>query len=633
MPTISQMPERKLFERMALVVGVGASLFHLYFSTIALLATITVRSGHLIFAMCMIFLIYPLYKKRSINRSTGLTLLAQGIDLFLCVLAVAAGLYIILIYPQMVYHLGELTFWDKLFGAIMVLLVLEITRRTIGYTLMIIAVLALAYAYFGPYLPSLIAHRGFGFERIVSQMYCTLEGIYGIPIGVMATYVFLFVLFGAFLKNTGATDFFIDLAYSLTGRYVGGPAKTAVLASGLMGSVSGSAVANTVTTGAITIPLMKDVGYKPETAGGIEAAASTGGQIMPPLMGAGVFIMSEYTGIPYLKIMLLSIIPAVLYYATVWMFAHNAALALGLKGLPKESLPKFVATLKKGYQCLIPLALLIGLLVSGYSPPISASISIGAVYLISMFRKETRMGFRKLLDTLALAARMSVSISAACAAAGLIVGVVGLTGLGLKFSGLVLAVAGSSLLLALILILLASLVLGMGLPVTASYIMLAVLAAPALLELGVPLLAGHLIIFWYSQDANVTPPVCLAGYAAAGVAGSDPMKTGIQAWKLSKGLYLIPLLFAYKSEILFTAGVLPALGVSIIGLIGLAAGVGALDGYLIHRLSPLMRGLLAVVTALIFWPNYYLSIGGCIAFICIFSAMIWKKRQGLALSW
>lgn len=627
MPMADENTPIPLFEKLALAVGVAASLFHLYFATIGLLTTITVRSGHLIFAMCMIFLIYPLSKKFKPQTSTLAVRSAQIVDLGLCILAITVGLYIIIIYPQMVYHLGDLTIWDKVFGAIVILLTLEITRRTIGYTLTMIAVIALAYAYLGPYLPDVMAHRGFSIERIVSQMYCTLEGIYGIPIGVMATYVYLFVLFGAFLQNTGATDFFIDLAYAMTGHYVGGPAKTAVLASGLMGSVSGSAVANTVTTGAITIPLMKAVGYKPETAGGIEAAASTGGQIMPPLMGAGVFIMAEYTGIPYLKIMLLSVIPAILYYATVWIFAHNAALALGLKGLPKDQLPNFWKTMRKGYQCLIPLVVLIGLLVTGFSPTISASIAIGAVYVISLFRKETRMSLRKLLETLALAAKMSVSISAACASAGIIVGVVGLTGLGLKFSGMVLAVAGSSLLLALILILLASLVLGMGLPVTASYIMLAILAAPALMDLGVPLLAGHLIIFWYSQDANVTPPVCLAGYAAAGVAGSHPMKTGFQAWKLSKGLYLIPLLFAYHPEILFTDGILPALSVAFTGLLALAAGVGALDGFMVEKLSPPPRFLLALVAIAIFSPSKILSIGGAVFFIGLYAFLIYRKRQ------
>jgi TRAP transporter 4TM/12TM fusion protein len=295
-------------------------------------------------------------------------------------------------------------------------------------------------------------------------------------------------------------------------------------------------------------------------------------------------------------------------------------------------LPKFGATLKKGYHCLIPLIILIGFLVSGYSPTISASIGIGAIYIISMLRKESRMGFRKLLDTLALAARMSASISAACACAGIIVGVVGLTGLGLKFSGMVLSIAGSSLFLALILILLASLILGMGLPVTASYIMLAVLAAPALLELGVPLLAGHLIIFWYSQDANVTPPVCLAGYAAAGIAGSHPMKTGFQAWKLSKGLYLIPLLFAYQPEILFGNGVLPALVVTFTGLVGLAAGVGALDGYLVQRLNLPIRGLLVGVMIAVFLPSKLYSVLGTVVFILIFAILTYRKKRRTAAS-
>jgi TRAP transporter 4TM/12TM fusion protein len=629
MSDATEISQRSFFQKLILLTGVAASLFHLYFSTIGLMSTIAVRSGHLIFAMVLIFLTYPAVSKFA-SRSRTTRGLVRAFDLFLAALAVTAGMYIIIIYPEMNQHLGNLTVWDKALGVVMVLLTLEITRRTIGNTLTIIAVVFLAYAYFGRSLPGFLVHRGFSWERIVSQMYCTLEGIYGTPIGVMATYVFLFVLFGAFLQNTGATDFFIDLAYSLTGQYVGGPAKTAVLASGLMGSVSGSAIANVVTTGCVTIPLMKNVGYKPEVAGGIEAAASTGGQIMPPLMGAGVFIMAEFTGIPYLKIMLLSIIPAILYYFTVWVFAHNAAVAQGLKGLPKDQLPDFKATLKKGYICLVPLALLIFLLVIGYSPTLSASYATLLVYLMSFLRRETRMSFSKLLETMEMAAKMAVSISAACAAAGLIVGVVGITGLGLKFSGMVLSVAGGNLFLALILVLLASLVLGMGLPVTASYIMLAVLAAPALLELGVPLLAGHLIIFWYSQDANVTPPVCLAGYAAAGIAGSNPFRTGMQGWKLAKGLYLIPLLFAYQPEILFTNGFWPAMAVTATGFIAMAAGVGALDGYLVVRLAWPLRVMLALIAVAIFLPNNYLSAGGSALFLAFWYLM--KKRRKKALA-
>jgi len=611
--------KKDLLIKAAFVVGLGMSLFHLYFSTIGLLTTISVRGGHLIFAMVIIFLVYPLYKKREYK--------IKILDIFLAVLAVVSGMYIIILYPQMVYHLGELTFWDKLFGFITIVLTLEVTRRTIGFSLTLIAIIFLIYAVYGPYFPGALGHRGYDFERIVSQMYCCLEGIYGIPLGVMAIYVYLFILFGAFLQKSGATDFFIKMAYALTGHYAGGPAKTAVIASGFMGSVSGSAIANTVTTGSVTIPLMKKVGYRPETAGGIEAAASTGGQLMPPLMGAGAFIMSEYTGIPYITIVKVSVIPAMMYYFTVGLFVHNEAMKLGLKGLSRSELPRIKEVLPKGFHCLIPIALLIVLLVGGYSPTLAASASIGAVLVTSMFRKDTRMSPRDIIEALVMASRSAVPISAACASAGIIVGVVGLTGLGLKFSAMVLSVSGNNIFIALILILLASLVLGMGLPVTASYIMLAVLGAPALNEMGVPLLAAHLIIFWYSQDANVTPPVCLAGYAGAGIAGANPMSTGMAAWKLSKGLYLIPILFAYRPEILFDSGFWPAVLMTLFGTIGLVAGVAALDGYLVIPLSIFWRVLMVGVTIGIFWPSRTLSILGSCVFAVFLLFLIYKKKS------
>lgn len=612
--------------KITFVVGVAMALFHLYFSSIGLVTTIGVRSGHLIFAMCLIFLIYPLNRK-GIIKNKILAGASRGLDLLCAGMATVAGMYIIMIYPEMNYHLGNLTIYDKVFGAIIILLTLEITRRTIGYSLTIIAVIFLLYAYFGPYMPGMLAHRGVNMERIISQMYCTLEGIYGIPIGVMATYVYLFVLFGAFLERSGATEFFIKLSYVLTGKYAGGPAKTAVFASSLMGSVSGSAIANAVTTGAITIPLMKKVGYRPETAAGIEAAASTGGQMMPPLMGAGAFIMSEYTGIPYTHIVKISIIPAILYYMTVWLFVHNEAIKLGLKGLSKAELPQMGETLKEGFHCLFPLALLIVLLVAGYSPTLAATASTAAVLVVGWCRKASRIGFMGILETLAKASRMALSVSAACACAGLIVGVVGLTGLGLKFSGMVLEIAGSNLFMALVLVLFASLVLGMGLPVTASYIMLATLAAPVLSELGVPMVAAHLIIFWYSQSANVTPPVCLAAYAAAGIAGADSMKTGIEGVKLAKGLFLIPLLFAYRPEILFTSGIGDALLITLFGVVGLVAGVAALDGFLIRPLNLILRIMMLVAAVGIFWPGRIYSIAGTIILLVILIYQIYHKMS------
>ncbi len=602
--------------KLIFLLGIGMSLFHIYFSTIGLISTISVRSGHLIFAMAIIFLSYPLTKKGGKVRF---------IDWLFVFLACISGFYIIFMYPEMRYHIGNLTLADKICGVILIFLTVEITRRTIGLSLTLIALAALAYGILGPYVPGILGHRGYNLSRIISQMYCCLEGIYGIPLGVMATMVYLFVLFGAFLEKTGASEFFIDLAYALTGKYAGGPAKTALIASGLMGSVSGSAVANTVTTGSVTIPLMKSVGYKPEVAGGIEAAASTGGQLMPPLMGAGAFIMSEYTGIPYLTIITVSVIPALLYYLTLGFFVHNAAVSTGLKGMSKEQLPHLGKVLLSGWHLFVPLGTLIWLLVSGYSPTFSASISILVLIVVSMFRSSSRLSVRDFFEALAAASKMAVPISAACAAAGLVVGIVGLTGLGLKFSTMILEIAGNSVFIAMILVMFASLILGMGLPVTAAYIMLAVLAVPALVKLGITMLAAHLIVFWYSQDSNVTPPVCLAAYAGAGIAEANPMKTGFYAWKLSKGLYLIPFLFAYRPEILVTQGWYQAIIIGLQGLVALMAGVAALDGFLFVRLNIWYRLILGCICIVIFCPSLTLRLIGLFTFFGIFVFMFIVK--------
>ncbi|MGO3770111.1 MAG: TRAP transporter permease, partial [Vreelandella alkaliphila] len=380
-------------------------------------------------------------------------------------------------------------------------------------------------------------------------------------------------LFGAFLESTGAGKFFIDMAYAATGRQRGGPAKAAVLASAGMGSISGSAIANVVTTGAFTIPLMKKLGYQPKQAGGIEAAASTGGQIMPPLMGAGAFLIAEYTNTPYLEIVKVSILPAIMYFATVYLFVHIIALKQGMQGLAKSELPQMRQVMKDGWHFLLPLAVLVWLLAMSMSPMRVGYYAVVTIIAVAVLRyalwyffiapkqgqpvtmSRTKgvvwAGLVKLVQGLELGARNAVAVSMACAVAGIIVGVVGLTGLGLKFSSMMLAFSGGNLVLALVMVLLASLILGMGLPVTASYIVLIVLVGPALTaEFGVPLLIAHLVVFWYSQDSNVTPPIALAGFAGAAIAGSKPMETGFQAWKFAKGLYLIPLFMVFNPEII-----------------------------------------------------------------------------------
>ena len=413
-------------------------------------------------------------------------------------------------------------------------------RRSIGPELPIVAIIFLLYAYFGPKLPGLLGHRGYDLRRIIYHTYLTTEGIFGTPLSVSSTYVFLFILFGAFLDKTGVGKFFIDMAFSLTGHMRGGPAKTAVVASCLMGSISGSSVANTVTTGAFTIPLMKRVGYKPHFAGAVEAAASTGGQIMPPVMGAAAFIMAEFTGISYLEIIISAAIPAILYYLAVGTMVHLEACKLGLRGVSRAELPHTRDVLVKIYL-LLPVVFIIYFLVKGFTPfkaaywGIIGTVLIGIVDVIVnyLLRHEGQINVRQyivnMIDALADGARGSVSVAMACATAGIVVGVVTLTGLGLKVATLIIALAGGNLLLTLFFTMIASIILGMGLPTTAKYIVLATMAAPALTDLGVPLMAAHLFILYFGVIADVTPPVALAAYAGAGIAGANAMQTGFTA--------------------------------------------------------------------------------------------------------
>jgi TRAP transporter 4TM/12TM fusion protein len=521
--------------------------------------------------------------------------------------------------------------------------VLEAARRAVGLVMTVIGAVFIAYAFAGsrgelPWLadlmPGILNHRGYSLDRVASQMTLGAEGIYGIPLGVAATFIFVFVLFGAFLEVTGAGKFFIDLAYAATGRRRGGPAKAAVIASAGMGSISGSAIANVVTTGAFTIPLMKRLGYRPAQAGGIEAAASTGGQIMPPLMGAGAFLMSEFTRMPYVDIVLVSIFPAFLYFGTVYLLVHIAAMKQGMEGLPSDELPKVRDVLAEGWHFLLPIGALIWLLVAGYSPMRVGFYAILAVIFAAVARalwrfladapsaagfvQLCRRGLALTLEALELGARNAVPVSIACAVAGVIVGVVGLTGLGLKFSAMMLAFSGGNLVLALLLVILASLILGMGLPVTAAYIVLIILVGPALTEeFGIPLLIAHLVVFWYSQDSNVTPPVALAGFAGAAIAGSKPMETSFQAWKFAKGLYLIPLFMVFNEPII-TGGPLPLVlwngAIAIVAIVGAAA---ALEGYLFGPMPQWQRAVLVAAVVAVFWPSLPIEAAGAAVIVAL----------------
>ncbi len=569
------------------------------------------------------------------------------VDWVLAAASVYCTAYICLNLGAIFERQGDWLASDRLVSIIGTLLVLEACRRVIGGFMVSICTVAMLYAYFGPHMPELIIHKGYSVERIATTLWLTTEGIFGLPIGVAATFVFVFVLFGAFLETTGGGNFFIEMAYALTGRFSGGPAKTAVVASGFMGSVSGSAVGNVVATGSFTIPMMKKVGYRPHVAGAIEAAASTGGQLMPPIMGAGAFLMAEFTNISYLTIIKVALMPAIMYYATVLFFVHYEAKKYGLEGQPKAELPRVGQVFKGGLHFIIPVLILIYVLVNNYSPMMAGFVAVISTVAASLMANAVRWSMspvaadgtarpalsrfaggelKGILQALEKGAKSAIMVSIACAAAGIIVGMVTLTGMGLKFSSLVLDLSYGIEVLAILLIGIASLVLGMGLPVTASYIVLATLAGPALLDMGVPLLVSHMIVFWYSQDANVTPPVSLASFAGAGVAGANPMRTAFTSWKLAKGLYILPIVMAYRPllgmgehyELLHWPVVLSMIST----MLGLIAFASALERFFVRRATWVETLLFWLAAAGFFWPTYWSDGLGLVAFL---AAVIMQK--------
>jgi len=631
--------------KIVMVLAVSLSLFQLYTAGITAMTALVLRSIHLGAILSLTFLLKaPFSGARKDKLSIWFVL-----DWILLGAAVYCVAYININLTAIFERQGDWFTSDVVVSVIGTLLVIEACRRVIGNVMTGICLTAILYAMFGPYMPELIIHKGYSIERIATTLWLTTEGVFGLPIGVAATFVFVFVLFGAFLEVTGGGNFFIDLAYAMTGRFSGGPAKTAVVASGFMGSISGSAVGNVVATGSFTIPMMKKVGYRPHVAGAIEAAASTGGQLMPPIMGAGAFLMAEFTNTSYLTIVKVALIPAIMYYLTVLIFVHYEAKKYGLKGQPRETLPKVGLVLKGGLHFLIPVGILIYVLVQNYSPMMSGFVAVMSILGTSLLANTVkwmvidntsranplqRLSFfqfglaeaRQIRNALEKGAVSAIMVSVACAAAGIIVGMVTLTGMGLKFSSLVIDLSFGIKVLAILLIGAASLVLGMGLPVTASYIVLATLAGPALLDLGVPVMVAHMIVFWYSQDANVTPPVSLASFAAAGVAGANPMRTAFVSWKLAKGLYIIPIVMAYRPllgmgknyELLHWE-----VGITMITTtLGLVAFASTLERYFLRKATWPETLLFFTAAAGLVWPEYWTNLFG---FVALLAAVVSQK--------
>ena len=545
------------------VVAIVWTVFQVYTALFGLFPAMIQRMTTLSFGLFLCFICFKL-KKNDINK-------VPIYDWILAIVSVALDVYIIATFDTLTKRGGNPTQMDIICGIVLILLVLEATRRAVGKPLVIVAVVFLLYAYLGPYLPTAISHRGYSINRIASQMFLTAEGIFGTPMSVMTTFVFSFVVFGCFLEVTGGAKLFINLAFALTGKFAGGPAKTAVVASALLGTISGSSLANVVTTGTFTIPLMKSCGYDPSFAGGVEASSSSAGQIMPPVMGAAAFIMAETTGIPYLSICISAAIPAVLYYMCVMLSADFEARRCKLKTVAKEDVPPLLPTLKRCYPLLLPIATLVGMLCMGFTP-LKASIYATIVMILTSFlSKETRLNGKRTFEALTKSAYNSVTVCVACAVCGIVTGVIALTGLGLKLSDLILTASGGSLFLTLFLTMVASIILGMGLPTTAKYIVLSAIAAPALVKLGVPLVGAHLFILYFGVIAEVTPPVALSSYAAAAVAKSPNVRTALQGLKISIGAFFIPFMFCYYPSLLFVdtsvSGMISGFYSSFIGMI------------------------------------------------------------------
>src|SRR6056297_2960867 len=533
--------------KLVVILAVSMSVFHLYTAGFGLLLAMKQRAVHLAFVLVLVFLMYPISQK--VGSKKGI----PWYDFIFAALGAFVTLYMVVNFEALVMRAGLPTRMDLFVGFLGITLLLEATRRVSSPILPCIAIFFLFYCFLGRHFPEMFQHRGFTLSRVINHMYMGTEGVFGIPLAVSATFVFMFILFGSFLEQTGMGKFIIDLSMSLAGHSTGGPAKVAVLSSGFMGSISGSSVANVCTTGMFTIPLMKSVGYKPYFAGAVEAVASTGGQIMPPIMGAAAFIMAEFLGVPYIEVAKAAILPAAFYYLALFMAVDFRAAKIGLVGLSREQLPSLVKTLKIGWILLAPIFILIYLLIDGYSPQKSVVASIVVLLIISMFNAKTRMTPKKIIEAITDAGIAATTVAVACAAAGIIVGITTMSGLGLKFTGIVFNLSRGILPIALLLASISSLVLGMGVPTTANYVIMATLIAPALIRLmaeNSPLILPHLFVFYYGILADITPPVMLAVFAGAAIARAHALKVGMESMKLALPGYILPFMFIYHPEII-----------------------------------------------------------------------------------
>ena len=632
---------------------VALSVFMLLINTIWLLPTQVHRASFVALAVLFTFIFYPARKGDNTRKNY-----IPWYDVLLGVIGAAAFFYYVYNFRTIVGQMGLYKPHDFVIAVIGMTILFEACRRVVGFPLMIVVSAFMSYAYFGKYIPGDFGHAGYSIHRIITFLFYTTEGVIGTPIGVCATFIFTFLLFGAFLEKTGIGQFFIDVANSLAGWAVGGPAKVAVISSALQGTVSGSSVANTVGTGSFTIPMMKRLGYKPHFAAAVEATASTGGQIMPPIMGAAAFIMAEITGLPYARIIVAAVIPAILYFSSVFVQVHFEAKKIGLKGMPKDELPNFFKlAVQKGHLMLAIVSIVV-FLSMGYSTTRSALYSILVAIVLSVIRKDTRMSVNDFFEALASGAKNSVSVGIACAMAGMIVGVVTMTGLGMTFATALVnlsALIDSEMLRTVAVLFfcaVACLLMGMGVPTTANYVIMATVAAPIVIRLGVPVLAAHMFVFYFGIIADITPPVALAAYAGSSIAKCDPMRTAFTATRLGIAAFIVPFIFALSPEILFIdpslaapavrdlaaqklyystyPSIMSMIQVSVTAFIGATSLAVALTGYISTKMGLLARLISIIAGLLLIYPGMLTDAIGISCFIFIFAENMLRARRKTA---
>lgn len=607
---------------LVLIFCVITSIIHIWYNSFGLIDILKKNSIHLSLMMGIIFLTRPAFRRSPKDKPSI-------IDWILFFLTITCGIYFLVVYDRFVNSVMQLNLLDIIYGIILLALIIEGSRRTVGVPLTLLSVIFLIYIYFGPYMPGIFIHQGFNLKRILIRMSFTSEGVLGIAIMISASYVFMFILFGSFLKVTKASDFFNDIASALTGQSRGGPAKIAILASALTGTISGSSQANVATTGSFTIPLMKSLGYKPYFAGAVEAIASTGGILMPPVMGAAAFIMSSYLGIPYNKIMIAGFTPAVLYYFTLYHMVDLGALKWGLSGVSKDKLPSIKEVLLDKGHLAIPLVLIIFFLIIGYSPLIAAFIGIVSVLIVSSFRKNTRLSIKDIIFALNEGARNAAPIAMICGIVGFIIGSVGMTGIGQIIGNNIVRLAEGNLFITAFLCMITAIILGMGLPGVACYIVTTTIAAPALVMMGVPRISAHFFAFYFGTMSAVIPPVALTSFTAATIAKANPNKTALTGLALGSAGLLLPYMFIYNPVLLFInfnwLNYLYSLLCAAVGLYSISI---LIIGYLKVKLTVLERAYFGVVAILLINPILISRIVGLIMFGMFFVIPLINGRKG-----